>query len=92
MPICTIAARRQHRREARKRDELRRTVAGHDADGHAVDVPRRRRARDVEVGVRIEPEHRERPFLLGAVARDGRHGADRDAVVAAHGERNLAGR
>ena len=29
---------------------------------------------------------------LGAIARDGRDGADRDAVVAAHEQRNLAGR
>ena len=66
-------------------------MTGHDADGHTVDVARRRGARDVEVRVRIEPEHRQRSPPRRAVARDGRHRADRNAVVAAHQERNLAG-
>ena len=82
----------QHRLDTREPGELAAVRARHDADGHAVDVARGRGARDVEVRVRIEPEHRERRLPLGTVTRDRRDGADRDAVVAAHQERNLAGR
>jgi len=41
--------------------------------------------------VRVEPEHCERFAPPRAVARDSGNGADRDAMIAAHDDRDLAG-
>src|SRR5262249_53144249 len=40
--------------------------------------------------MRVEPEHRERLALLGTEPRHGRERADREAVIAAHEDRELS--
>ena len=57
------------------------------AQAHAVDVARRRRLRRVAVGVRVEPDRRDRPVHAREAAED----AERERVVAAQHERQLAG-
>ena len=57
------------------------------AQAHAVDVARGRRLRRVAVGVRVEPDRRDRPVHAREPAED----AERERVVATQHERQLAG-
>jgi hypothetical protein len=65
--------------------------AAQESRRHAVHVAGLRGLRRVVVGVRVEPQHEQRPALFAPVPRDAVHRAHRQRVVAAHEDRQGAG-
>ena len=82
--------RRPLRREAADAHQLGRAVAAQAGHRHAVDVAAGRERDGVEVGVRVEPQHAQRPAAGLAMPRHGADGADGQAVVATQQHRQLA--
>ena len=70
-------------------EQIAMAVAAQDGDRHPVHVARGARLLRVEVGVRIEPEHRQGRPLAGAVPGDRGDRADGERVIAAHQDRRL---
>ena len=71
------------RRQRRHPVEFLGSEAAQARDRHAVQAAARTELAGVEIGVRIEPQHSQRPPRLAAMARHRRDRADREAVVAA---------
>ena len=76
----------RRRRPAARREPLA-SPAERAAQAHAVDVARRRRLGRVAIGVGVEPDRRDRAVH----AREAAEHAQRERVVAAQHERQLAG-
>ena len=71
--------------------KLRRPEAAQGRDRHAVQAPAGTQFARVEVRVRVEPQHPQRPARLAAAPRHRRNGADRQAVIAAQQDRQPRG-
>ena len=81
---------RRHQRPVGRQDAVEARLAAEEGDRHAVHVAGRRGRRRVEIGMRVEPQHEQRPPGLGGMARDARDAAHRQAVVAAEEDREGA--
>ena len=71
--------------------QLRGTEAAQAGDRHAVQTSARTQLARIEVSVRIEPDHPQRAPDVAATARDRRHRADAETVVAAQENGQAAG-
>ncbi len=83
--------RPDRRRHAADLHQCRRTKAAQARDRHAVKAAARAQVPRVEISVRIEPDHPQRPQRLATVARNGRHRPDAQTVIAAEQNRQPPG-
>ena len=80
----------EHQRAAGRQNAVEAALAAEEGDRHAVHVARRRGRRRVVIGMRVEPQHEQRPADLRGMARHARDAAHGEAVVAAEEDRERA--
>ena len=74
------------------REVVEALATGDVAQRRAVQVAARGAVGGVEIAMRVEPQHEERPLDLGGMGGHACHGAERQRVIAAHEDGKAVGR